>query len=155
MSTGNTIDLNHWLLRFIAIIIDSIIIGIVAYILYIFAFLALITGGVFLALGAYLFLPLFLGIIEIIYFVILEVMWGATLGKRIVGLQVQMVNGGKVTADKSLIRNISKIYWLLLALDWILGLATQGSDKRQKYSDRIAGTTVVSVKQVIAPIITT
>ncbi len=153
MGTGNTLDLNHWLLRLIAIIIDSIIIGIVAYILYIFAVVAVLTGGV-LALGAYLLLPLILGILEILYFVVFEVTRGATIGKQVMGLQVQMVNGSKVTADKSFIRNISKIYWLLLVLDWILGLVTQGSDRRQKYTDRIAGTTVVSVKQVIAPIIT-
>jgi len=60
---------------------------------------------------------------------------------------VQMVDGGKVPFGKAFIRNISKIYWLFLLLDWIIGIATPGPDRRQKYTDRMAGTTVVSVKQ--------
>jgi uncharacterized RDD family membrane protein YckC len=58
-----------------------------------------------------------------------------------------MTNGNKVTLDKSFIRNISKIYWLLLLLDWIVALVTPGADRRQKYTDRIAGTTVVQTSQ--------
>ena len=57
-----------------------------------------------------------------------------------------MVNGGKVTTEKAFIRNISKIFWPFLILDWLIGIATAG-DKRQKYTDRIAGTTVVQVRQ--------
>jgi hypothetical protein len=60
-----------------------------------------------------------------------------------------MVNGGKVDFSKAFIRNISKIYGLLLFLDWLLGIVTPGN-KGQKYTDRIAGTTVVSIKQAFA-----
>jgi uncharacterized RDD family membrane protein YckC len=82
----------------------------------------------------------------------MEASYGATLGKKVLGLQVQMVNGSKVTFDKAFIRNISKIFWLFLLLDWILGVATPGHDQRQKYTDRIAGTTVVQVKQAFATV---
>jgi uncharacterized RDD family membrane protein YckC len=84
----------------------------------------------------------------------MEASYGATLGKKVLGLQVQMVNGSKVTFDKAFIRNISKIFWLFLLLDWILGVATPGNDQRQKYTDRIAGTTVVSVKQAFSSVST-
>jgi uncharacterized RDD family membrane protein YckC len=87
----------------------------------------------------------------LIYFPFMEVSSGATIGKKVMGLQVQMVGGGKITFDKALIRNISKIYWLFLLLDWIIGIVTPGPDPRQKYMDRVAGTTVVSTKQVFAP----
>ncbi len=62
-----------------------------------------------------------------------------------------MINGGKVTFDKSFIRNISKIYWLFLFLDWLIGIVTAGT-KRQKYTDRMAGTIVVQTKQPFASI---
>ena len=91
--------------------------------------------------------PFILGIIEVLYFVILDVSWGATIGKRVIGLQVQMVNGGKVPFDKAFIRNISKIFWLFLILDWLIAIVTPGDDRRQKYTDRMAGTTVVQVRQ--------
>jgi len=80
----------------------------------------------------------------------MDATYGGTLGKRILGFQVQMVDGGKVTFEKAFIRNMSKIFWLFLLLDWILGVAIPGRDQRQKYTDRIAGTTVVAVRQAFA-----
>lgn len=150
MSTGSSsqFDLNHWLLRVLAFIIDSIIIGIVASIIYFFAVLSLLAGGLWLLWGPVVLLGFLLGVLELLYFMFMDASYGATLGKKVLGLQVQMVDGSKVTFDKAFIRNISKIFWLFLLLDWILGVATPGRDQRQKYTDRIAGTTVASVKQV-------
>jgi uncharacterized RDD family membrane protein YckC len=153
MGTENIpqIDVGHWVLRIIALIIDSIILGIVAWILVSFVLVSLLFTGalysVWLGYGNLLLFPFILGILEVLYFVILEVAWGGTIGKRLLGLTVQMTNGNKVTLDKSFIRNISKIYWLLLLLDWIVALVTPGADRRQKYTDRIAGTTVVQTSQ--------
>ena len=156
MATGSSseLDMNHWLYRFLALVIDSIIIGIPVYLIWNFVFWSLFWSGAWwmLGYGSWLLLPLLLGIIEVFYFVILDVSWGATVGKRVLGLQVQMVDGGKVPFGKAFIRNISKIYWLFLLLDWIIGIATPGPDRRQKYTDRMAGTTVVSVKQPFASV---
>ena len=106
--------------------------------------------------GYYLVLSFIVGILEVIYFVFLEVSCdGATVGKKIMGLKVQMTNGNKVTFDKSVIRNISKIYPIFLFLDWLIVVLTPGSDPRQKYTDRIAGTTVVQVSQPFASISST
>jgi len=157
MSTGSSsqFDLNHWLLRIVAFIIDSIIIFIVASIIYFFVILSLVASGSWLLLwGSFLVLPFLLGILEILYFVFMEVYYGATLGKRVLGLQVQTVNGSKVTVDKAFIRNVSKIYWLLLLIDWILAIAIAGHDQHQKYTDRIAGTTVVSLRQAFSSVAT-
>ena len=143
------LDMNHWLYRFLAIVIDSIIIGIPVYLIWSFVLWSFIFGGAWwlLAYGSWLLLPLLLGIIELLYFVFLDVSWGGTVGKRVLGLQVQMVDGGKVPFGAAFLRNISKIYWLFLLLDWIIGIATPGPDRRQKYTDRMAKTTVVSVRQ--------
>lgn len=156
MTTGNEsssqFDMNHWILRFVALIIDNILLGIVAIVI-IFGLGALLWGGMYYGLylwggfGYALLLPFILGVLSIFYFALFESSSGATLGKKVMGLQVQMVNGNKVTFDKAFIRNISKIYGLFLLLDWLIGIATPGQDHRQKYTDRMAGTTVVSTKQ--------
>jgi uncharacterized RDD family membrane protein YckC len=151
MSTGKSsqFDVNHWILRFLALIIDSIIIGIIAWVIYIFAILAFVFSGGLFFFGYYLLLFFFFGILELLYFIIMEVFYGATLGKKVLGLEVQTENGNKVTFEKSFIRNISKIFWPFLLIDWLLGIVIPGKDQRQKYTDRIAGTTVVSVKQTM------
>ena len=148
-SSSEQLDFNHWLLRLVAFIIDGIIAAVVAWIIYFVLLVSIVFSGsgFFIAWGAWLIFPFIWGLIQIFYFVILEVSWGATIGKRVLGLQVQMTNGGKVDFGKSFIRNISKIYPLFVLLDWIISVATPGADRHQKYSDRIAGTTVVSIRQ--------
>jgi uncharacterized RDD family membrane protein YckC len=142
-SNSGKIDWMHWIIRLVALIIDSIICLIPYAIIYA---IIVVADTHFFRYGGFFVGPFIFGIIEVIYFVILEVYWGgATIGKRILGLQVQLVNGGKVTMEKSLIRNITKIYWLFLLLDWLVAILTPGNDRRQKYSDRYAGTTVVQV----------
>ena len=154
------IDFNHWLYRLIALVIDAIIIGIPAYIIY------AVVSGILWPVPAYFgywgwggwapwwaiwVLYFFLdGIIWLIYSGLLDSKWGATIGKRVMGLHVQMVDGSQVTFGKAIIRNISKIYWVFLILDWLIGIATPGQDRRQKYTDRMAGTTVVSLRQPFA-----
>ena len=140
-NTGQ-LDLTHWIYRLIAYIIDCIIIGIPAAIIYWF----------FFAFGGWLVLPLLLGILQLIYFIILDTAWGGTIGKRVMGLQVQTVNGGKISFEKAFIRNISKIYGLFLFLDWLIAVVTAGADKRQKFTDRWAGTTVAQTKQAFGSV---
>ena len=151
-NSNEQIDLMHWVLRLVAYIIDTIIILIPTAIIYFVALVALISTGFFAFFGIWLLLPLILGIIEVLYFVVLDVSWGATIGKRVLGLHVQMTNGGKVTFEKAFIRNISKIFWPFLGLDWLIGILTTG-DKRQKFTDRWAGTVVVQTGK--SPIVMT
>jgi uncharacterized RDD family membrane protein YckC len=149
MGTTVQLDMGHWIIRLIALIIDSILLGVIAWILVNFVFVSVLFTGSFYPLwigyGYTLVFPFVLGILEVLYFVILEISWGYTFGKKIMNLRVQMTNGQKVTIDKALIRNISKIYPLFLILDWLIAIVTPGSDPRQKYTDRIADTTVVQI----------
>jgi uncharacterized RDD family membrane protein YckC len=147
-------------MRFLALVIDSVITYIPAYLLYVviagilwpvpWYFSGYYWGGWAPWWAMWLLWPFIAGVIQVFYFAFLEISWGATIGKRILSFQVRMVNGSKVTFDKALIRNISKIYGLFLLLDWLIVVASPGPDPRQKYTDRMAGTTVVSVKQVFA-----
>ena len=67
-NSSGQIDLMHWLIRLIAFIIDWIIVGIVAYIIYFVAFVAAVLSGSAILIGTYFFLPLFWGILLVIYF---------------------------------------------------------------------------------------
>jgi uncharacterized RDD family membrane protein YckC len=148
MGEVQQLDVGHWVLRLIALVIDAIIIGVIASILWSFIFVSMLVTGVLFGYGYPLIFPLIVGVLMVLYFAFFEVNWeGATLGKRLLGLKVQTTDGGKIGYDKSIIRNISKIYWILLLLDWIVAIATPGDDRRQKYTDRIAGTTVVQVSK--------
>jgi uncharacterized RDD family membrane protein YckC len=131
---------DHWLRRLIAGIIDSIIISIVSWIISVLAAIpALFLGGAFI-IGGFSFLH---GILFFLYAAFLEYSHGATIGKQIMNLKVTTTEGNAASLDRTLIRNISKIHWILLLIDILIGMATVG-DPRQKYSDRFAGTTVTS-----------
>lgn len=84
--------------------------------------------------------PFFSGLVALVYFPIMELN-GATFGKGIMNLKVKTKDGTKMTIDKVFIRNISKLYPILLLLDLVAGLVTS-TDLHQKYSDKIANTTV-------------
>jgi len=159
-STGVQTDIGtHWLLRIVAAIIDSIPWAVISSILW----WALIWNGagapLYKAVGGLgwliwtFLIPLFYGLLYVIYSIVMESSASAaTLGKRIIGLKVQMLNGTKAPSNKVLTRNISKIFWIIFIIDFLIGVATPGPDPRQRYFDRLAGTTVVAVRQPFAPI---
>jgi len=154
-STGQVDMGNHWLLRIVAAIIDGIPWSIVVYIIVYVLFLSQpgfwIWAG-WLTWGYWIIWMFVWGIIWIVYYTVMEASsWQASLGKRVLGLRVQMLDGSKAPFGKTLMRNLSKIFWPILLIDWLIGLATPGPDPRQRYFDRFAGTTVVSVKEVFAP----
>lgn len=130
MAATEQIDWNHWILRLVAFVIDWVIFTVIAAIV-----------GLFVPLG-WLFVELLSGVLLWLYFTFFDVYMGASIGKRLLGIQVQTVTGGRVTFDKALIRNLSKIFTPLLLIDWLIGVVTPG-DKRQKFLDRTAGVTFV------------
>jgi uncharacterized RDD family membrane protein YckC len=148
---------SNWFERLVAAIIDSIPWAIIGYIVSYFLFFN-VPANAFVAVNSfgaqwwwlvYFFIwPLIYGIPLLIYSVVME--GGAnqaTFGKKVMHLQVQTTDGSKPDSGKLLKRNISKILWLIFLIDIIIGLVTKGPDPRQRYFDRIAGTTVVSQKE--------
>jgi len=130
----------HWIKRVIAYIIDSIIVGVATAILLAIALFPIFIGNPAAFFNIFSF-PFAMGLIYILYFPIAETMYGATFGKSLLGLKVVTRTGGKLSFEKAFIRNISKIHGVLLLLDLIGGLITS-TDLHQKYTDRIANTTV-------------
>src|SRR5713226_2613189 len=121
----------HWIRRFLAVLIDAI------FVLAIYLLFAWPLG--FTSLAWYV-TPFLYGIVWLLYSMLLETLWGATIGKRILSLRVVAIDGN-LDIMHCLVRNISKIYWLIFLLDFIVGGVTQG-DPRQRFFDRIARTTV-------------
>jgi len=136
----------YWIRRVIAFIIDALIVYIpLTIIITLVAFSFFFVGGFgyyAFFFGTYTFLIFFL---FILYNVFLEVSSGATFGKRFFNLKVVGKSGQNPDAGASFIRNISKIYPLLVLLDVIVGLAIS-KNYSQKWTDTFAGTTVVSTK---------
>ncbi len=137
---------DYWVKRFFAYVIDAIIVYVVVGILAVFLalpffFMAGIAAMAALIAGVF---SVVAGLVIVIYFVVFEVASGATLGKRAMGLIVKSKAGQNPNFVEAFMRNISKIYWLLLLLDVVVGLATS-KEYTQKFSDRYAGTAVVQL----------
>ncbi len=86
----------------------------------------------------------FSGIILVLYFSGAESYYGKSLGKALMRLKVVSDAGERPSFFSALIRNASKIHWILLLLDVIVGLAT-ASDYNRKFSDTHVHLPVVSV----------
>src|SRR5213593_2674570 len=81
------------------------------------------------------------GLVFFAYATVAEGIWRKTVGKTIAGLEVRAV-AGPMTLGKAAVRNVPKLFWFLFPLlDTIAGLLVEG-DPRQRFSDRILGTTV-------------
>jgi uncharacterized RDD family membrane protein YckC len=135
---------SYWIRRLFALVIDVIIVVIILALVAVFvaipAFVLSGTAGVvFFFVGVF---SIAAGVIIFFYFVVAEVMRGATFGKHLLHLKVVGPKGGNPTLIESLVRNASKIYWLLLLLDVVVGLATS-KQYTQKFSDKMVGTSVV------------
>ncbi|PVX26495.1 MAG: hypothetical protein CW691_01380 [Candidatus Bathyarchaeum sp.] len=133
----------HWIKRVVAYVIDSIIVSIATGVL---AILALVP---FFMLNPARFInntnfQFAVGGLSVIYFIIAETSYGTTIGKNLMGLKVVTTANRKISIEKAFIRNISKVIPGLPILDVIGGLIAS-TDLHQKYSDKIANTTVISI----------
>ena len=116
--------------RFLAILIDSIIIGVVGAILgVIFQNSPGLSGGV-------------TGLLALAYFIVLEATQGATLGKMALGLRVTRTDGAPITWTESIIRNLLRIIDGLFV--YLIGaIFIWTSPLKQRLGDRVAKTVVV------------
>lgn len=56
-----------------------------------------------------------------VYFVLCEKLFGASVGKGIMSLQVKSKNGARISWAQSIVRNLTKIYWVPIIFDWLFG----------------------------------
>lgn len=117
--------------RFLAVLIDSIILAIVSGLLG--AGLGPHQTGASSGLG---------GLIFFVYYIVMEATQGATLGKMALGLRVVRVDGAPISWSESVIRNLLRIVDCLVF--YILGaILIWTSPLKQRLGDKVAHTVVV------------
>ena len=126
---------------------------IVDFVLYLIAgyIIGLITGdssssGFVLGTGA----TCVLGILAIAYYVVMETMYGGTVGKLALGLKVVKLDGTAMDWQTAIIRTLLRIvdglffYLIGAILVWT-------SPTKQRLGDKVAKTLVIKKDQVVAP----
>lgn len=107
------------------------------------------TGDHRWAYGPFITDPLclaFLGAMYL-YFVSLEGLAGATLGKRCLGLRVVRVDGGRPGLLKAAVRNLLRLVDGLPAFGTLGVVLVLRSEEKARFGDRVAGTRVVYTKR--------
>ena len=89
--------------------------------------------------------PLCLGflLVMFLYFVLLEGLAGATVGKMVVGIRVERAGGGAPGLQKGLLRNLLRVVDSLPALGILGIILIATSPERARFGDRVAGTRVM------------
>ena len=131
--------------RFAAGLIDTLVVGLIFASIIV---LLLLRNG----FSFYNIIESVLGLfgiaIWIIYFPFAEAQWGATIGKKIVGIKVLNANGNPVNFLRSAGRNLAKIVSSLVLM---IGFIMIGfTEKKQGLHDMIASCVVVKSREVSA-----
>ncbi len=120
--------------RFLALLIDGIIIGAIVGIVE--ALLIRVSPALAGTLGS---------LIGIVYLFGLEATQGATLGKRLLGLRVVRMDGSPIGWSESIIRNLLRIVDGLFG--YLVGaIIIWNSPLKQRLGDKLANTVVVSTR---------
>ena len=85
-------------------------------------------------------------IVMVLYMILLEGWFGATLGKWLLGLRVVRVDGGRPGLWKSLMRNALRFIDSLPTLNVLGVILILKSRERARFGDRVAGTRVIKVR---------
>ena len=93
--------------------------------------------------GTYGFFTILAPVLGFVYFVFLEKVKGSTIGKALMYLEVKSARGSNINWAQSIVRNLTKIYWIPIIFDWLIG--------RIMNTDRLFGnitkTFVVNMRQ--------
>ncbi len=129
---------NLWGRRFVALIVDILILTLFMYVLSAVIFLLFAGIGIFSVLNYWIFIA---AIIIIVYFTFMEGKTSSTFGKTLLKLKVMAINGN-MSYKKAFIRSLSKILYVPLIVDVILGYIFGESNDR--ILDKASGTYVAS-----------
>ncbi len=125
-------------IRLVALIIDGVLFFLLGFVIALFTGDATATG--YEMEGAPVFVMFFLGIA---YFLFMEGMLGATLGKMAVGLTVRKEDGSLCGIVPALTRNVLRIIDFLPFFYLLGAILIWASPQCQRLGDRVAGTVVV------------
>ena len=82
-------------------------------------------------------------VVFIVYYAALEATTGATIGKRLLGLRVVMVDGAPVDGASSIIRNVLRIVDILPGFYLLGAIFVWSTEKNQRIGDLGANTVVI------------
>lgn len=104
--------------RVIAYVLDFLVVSAFMWIVSYFLF------GILGSKNSYLIYQISLygvAVLILVYFVLCEKLAGASIGKAIMRLQVKSKNGSDVSWVQAIVRNLTKIYWIPIVFDWLIG----------------------------------
>ena len=104
--------------RIIAYVIDFFVVSVFMWIISYLASLIVNPIDVISVYGIFTYLTPILGLA---YFVVLEKTKGATIGKALMYLEVKSRNGNNINGAQAIVRNLTKIYWIPMIFDWLIG----------------------------------
>lgn len=104
--------------RVIAYVLDFIVVSALMWIVSYFLFGIIGPQKVY---DAYRYLPYVVPVLIFVYFVLLEKLAGASIGKAIMNIQVRSKNGANISWLQAIVRNLTKIYWIPIIFDWLIG----------------------------------
>ncbi len=134
-----------WGKRLVALIVDAVIITLLLWVIVAVIYPVIALANLFVLFN--IWVPL-AAILIIAYFTYFEGKYSTTPGKNVMKLKTIALKG-KMGYKKALVRNLSKILWVPLIIDVIIGFA-MGSP-RERYLDRLAKTEVVKTEEVESP----
>ena len=71
--------------------------------------------------SVYQYLPYLVPVLILVYFAFCEKNFGSTVGKALMYLQVRSKNGADINWAQAIVRNLTKIYWIPIVFDWLIG----------------------------------
>jgi len=128
-----------WGRRLVALIIDAVIITLFLWVILALIYPLLAFTNLFALAGFWLPLT---AVVIIAYFTYFEGKYSITPGKKVMKLKVKGLNGD-LNYRKAFVRNLSKILWIPLIPDVIIGFAL--GKPRERWLDRLAKTEVIKV----------
>lgn len=135
--------------RFLAFLIDSIILGIIMVplaLLGVFSIgVGVATRGVFDMTGFFVLWAVMI-VLNILYFTILEGMHGQTIGKMVLNIKVVGYDGKEIGMARAFVRNLLRIVdgFFFYIVGIVLILATE---KHQRLGDMAGSDVVVSLRK--------
>jgi uncharacterized RDD family membrane protein YckC len=86
---------------------------------------------------------LVINLASLVYFGGLESAWGATVGKRLMGLRVAMLDGSPLTGRAVLLRTLGRFLDMLVFTPLVAAIMVWSSPNKQRLGDRWGGTIVI------------
>jgi len=123
--------------RVIAYVLDFIVVSALMWIVSYFLFGMIGPQKVY---DAYRYLPYVVPVLIFVYFVLLEKLAGASIGKAIMNIQVRSKNGANISWLQAIVRNLTKIFWVPIIFDWLIGKLL----RTDRLFNNITRTTVVN-----------